>query len=182
MVLKLTNKLLSLRAIQDVDLMVLNEIYTSTREEELKQATHWSNEQKKAFLAQQFLAQHQYYQKNYVGAAFFLITKNKENIGRLYIHENYEENGIRIIDIALLPKWQNKGYGKSILEDILQKANEIDKNVTIHVESFNPVKKLYEDLGFTKISETNGVYHLMEKRPVGAANPTLDILLIGEKI
>jgi N-acetylglutamate synthase-like GNAT family acetyltransferase len=164
MVLKLTNIALGLRPIQDEDLMVLNEIYSSTREEELKQLPTWSEEQKKGFLAQQFMAQHTYYQKNYVGAAFYLIQKNKENIGRLYIHENFQENNIRIIDIALLPKWQHQGIGKGILEDILSKATEIDKPVSIHVESFNPAMKLYKKLGFQKISETNGVYHLMEWR------------------
>jgi ribosomal protein S18 acetylase RimI-like enzyme len=30
------------------------------------------------------------------------------------------------------------------------------------VEAFNPAKHLYERLGFEKISETNGVYHLMQ--------------------
>ena len=164
MVLTLTNKSLNLRPIQDEDLVVLNEIYGSTREEELKQLQDWSNEQKQSFLAQQFLAQHIYYQKSYVGGAFYMIEKNKENIGRLYIHENFQENCVRIIDIALLPKWQKQGIGKSILEDILQKAKEIDRPVTIHVESFNPAKHLYERLGFKKISETNGVYHLMEWR------------------
>ena len=164
MILKLSNKSLNLRPIQVEDLVVLNEIYGSTREEELKQVQDWSNEQKQSFLAQQFMAQHTYYQKNYVGGEFYLIKKNKDDIGRLYIHENYQENGVRIIDIALLPKWQKQGIGKSILEDILQKAKEIDRPVTIHVESFNPAKHLYERLGFKKISETNGVYHLMEWR------------------
>lgn len=174
MVLELTNKLLSLRAIQDDDLMVLNDIYSSTREEELKQVTHWSNEQKKAFLTQQFLAQHQYYQKNYEGAAFYVVEKNQEVIGRLYIHPNFQEKGVRIVDIALLPMWQNQGIGRGILQDILKSAQKIGKPVTIHVESFNPAKSLYERLGFKKISETNGVYHLMEWKAT-------DVIAVTEK-
>jgi GNAT superfamily N-acetyltransferase len=162
MTIKLTDKTLSLRPIQDEDLVVLSEIYGSTREEELKQVTHWSDQEKQAFILQQFLAQHDYYQKNYIGAAFYLIFKNKTPIGRLYIHQNFQGNGIRIIDIAMLPNWRNKGIGSSILEDILTKATQLNKPVSIHVESFNPAKHLYERLGFEKISETNGVYHLME--------------------
>nr|WP_278012004.1 hypothetical protein [Flavobacterium gyeonganense] len=40
-----------------------------------------------------------------------------------------------------------------------------NRNVSIHVESFNPAMNLYKRLGFKKISETNGVYHLMEWSP-----------------
>ena len=49
-----------------------------------------------------------------------------------------------------------------ILKSILDRAKTIEKNVTIHVESFNPAMNLYHKLGFKKISETNGVYHLLE--------------------
>jgi ribosomal protein S18 acetylase RimI-like enzyme len=162
MTIELSDKTLSLRPIQDEDLVVLNEIYGSTREEELKQVTHWSDQDKQGFIQQQFMAQHEYYQKNYIGAGFYLIFKNETPIGRLYIHENYQENGVRIIDIALLPNWQKKGIGKSILEDIVAKGNSLKRNVSIHVEAFNPARHLYERLGFEKISETNGVYHLMQ--------------------
>jgi ribosomal protein S18 acetylase RimI-like enzyme len=162
MTIELTDKTLSLRPIQDEDLVVLNEIYGSTREEELKQVTHWSDQEKQGFIQQQFMAQHEYYQKNYIGARFYLIFKNETPIGRLYIHENYQEKVVRIIDIAILPNWQKKGIGKSILEDILAKGNSLKRNVSIHVEAFNPAKHLYERLGFEKISETNGVYHLMQ--------------------
>lgn len=162
MTIELNDKTISLCPIRDEDLVVLSEIYRSTREEELKQVTYWSEQDKKAFIQQQFMAQHDYYQKNYIGAGFYLIYKSKTPIGRLYIHENYHENCIRIIDIAILPNWQKKGLGKSILEDILAKANLLKRNVSIHVEAFNPAKHLYERLGFEKISETNGVYHLMQ--------------------
>lgn len=165
MSLLLTNKWLNLRPIQDNDLGVLLEIYSSTRTEELKQVTAWSEEHKQAFLTQQFMAQHTYYQKNYVGASFYVIQENTTPIGRLYIQENFQEREIRIVDIVLLPHWRNRGLGTGILKDILNQANKINRPVTIHVESFNPAMKLYERLGFKKISETNGVYHLMEYLP-----------------
>lgn len=162
MIIEITDKSIRLRPIQGEDTSVLCNIYGSTREKELQQVTYWTAEQKQSFIEQQFFAQHEYYQKNYVGAAFYVIKKNKETIGRLYIHQNFQEKGVRIIDIALLPKWQNQGIGKSILHDILRNAEKIGSPVSIHVESFNPAKGLYERLGFKKISETNGVYHLME--------------------
>ena len=156
---------ISLRAIQDNDLLILCEIYGSTRTEELERGTNWNEEQKKFFIEQQFFAQHEYYQKNYTGGKFYIIEKENIVIGRLYIDFYFEKKGIRIIDITLLPDWRQKNIGSSILTAILKKAAKQDRNVTIHVESFNPAMNLYKKLGFTKISETNDVYHLMEWSP-----------------
>lgn len=163
--LDLDIKDVNLRAIQESDLAVLCKIYGSTRTEELEKGTNWSEEQKNIFIEQQFFAQHEYYQKNYLGAKFYIIENENTTIGRLYIDFFFENKGIRIIDITLLPDWRNKNIGSSILEEILKKAAKANRNVTIHVESFNPAMNLYKKLGFTKISETNGVYHLMEWRP-----------------
>ena len=153
---------ISLRDIRESDLPVLCEIYGSTRTEELEKGTNWNEEQKKVFIEQQFFAQHTYYQKNYIGAKFYIIERENVVIGRLYIDYFFEKNAIRIIDITLLPNWRQKNIGSSILEEIIKMAVLKDMNVSIHVETFNPAMNLYKRLGFTKISETNGVYHLME--------------------
>lgn len=165
MPLELETKDIVLRDIQENDLPVLCEIYGSTRTEELERGTNWNDEQKKYFIEQQFFAQHEYYQKNYIGAKFYIIEKKGFTIGRLYIDFFFEKKGIRIIDITLLPNWRKKNIGSAILEEIIKKAAQKNMVVTIHVESFNPAMNLYKRLGFNKISETNGVYHLMEWSP-----------------
>nr|WP_199001597.1 GNAT family N-acetyltransferase [Flavobacterium sp. ASV13] len=156
---------IGLRDIQDSDLAVLCKIYGSTRTEELEKGTNWNDEQKNIFIEHQFSAQHEYYQKNYIGAKFYIIEKDNVTIGRLYIDFFFEKKGIRIIDITLLPDWRDKNIGSSILKEILEKAAKEKLKVTIHVESFNPAMNLYKKLGFIKISETNGIYHLMEWSP-----------------
>jgi N-acetylglutamate synthase-like GNAT family acetyltransferase len=162
MKLELTDPSLRLRPIQPADMDILLEIYGSTREKEMERVPHWSDLMKKEFIASQFRAQHDYYQKNYIGADFWIIEREGKTIGRLYFHHNYQGQGMRIIDISILPKYRNMGIGRSIFEDIIGKAAERECPVTIHVESFNPAKHLYTRLGFKTISETNGVYHLME--------------------
>jgi GNAT superfamily N-acetyltransferase len=161
MILSLKNKDLRLRFFSERDIPFLKKIYFSTREEELKQVSHWTESMKEEFLTHQFTAQHEYYQKNYIGANFLVIEKDKEIIGRLYYKEGFE-GSVRIIDIALLPKFQNQGLGTSILKDIIEYAKVIEQPITIHVESFNPAMELYKRLGFQKVSETNGVYHLLQ--------------------
>lgn len=156
---------INLREIQESDLPVLCKIYGSTRTEELEKGTDWNEEQKQFFIEHQFTAQHEYYQKNYIDAKFYIIEKENAIIGRLYIDYFFEKKGFRIIDITLLPDWRKKDIGSSILNEIIKKASECKMKVSIHVESFNPAMNLYKRLGFIKISETNGVYHLMEWTP-----------------
>ncbi|MCE7065178.1 GNAT family N-acetyltransferase [Dyadobacter sp. CY326] len=151
-----------LRRIAQRDMPSLLAIYASTRQAELEKVPQWSETMKTEFIKSQFEAQHNHYQRNYSGADFWVICKNKSNAGRLYFHENFQGRGMRIIDITLLPSYQNCGIGTSILQDLMQLSAQLERPLSIHVESFNPAKNLYNRLGFKKISETNGVYHLME--------------------
>lgn len=162
MTLKLTDPLLHLKPITKSDEEVLCQIYSSTRTEELSRVTNWSTSQKKAFLQAQFTAQHSYYQNNYTGAHFWVIEYRSQIIGRLYLHTHYPKNSMRIIDIALLPEWRNKGIGKQIIMDVMEFAAAKIRTVTIHVESFNPAMNMYKKLGFELVSKTNDVYHLLE--------------------
>ena len=89
MKLKLTDPTLRLRPIQPADMDTLLKIYGSTREKEMERVPQWSDLMKKEFLASQFRAQHEYYQKNYIGADFWVIEKNNKTIGRLYFQEDH---------------------------------------------------------------------------------------------
>jgi len=152
---------LTLRPITDDDLDFLYRVYTGTRAEELAQ-TDWPDEQKTAFLRQQFMAQHQYYQANYVGAQFQIIEEAGQPIGRLYV-DRWEDQ-IRIIDIALLPEQRGRGIGTQLIDRILAEGRVVNLPVTIHVERFNPALQLYERLGF-RVEEDKGVYLFLKWIP-----------------
>lgn len=158
-------KNITFRDIRKGDKTLLREIYGTTRREELDKGTNWNEEQKRLFIDQQFSVQHEYYQKNFSEAKFYIIEKENVPVGRLYIDFLSENEPVRIIDITILPEWRNKNIGTSILNEILKKAGSDNSNVSIHVEAFNPAMNLYKRLGFEKISETNGIYHLMEWDP-----------------
>jgi GNAT superfamily N-acetyltransferase len=151
---------LILRPAETADRDLLFRIYASTREEELA-VTGWDDAQKIAFLTQQFTAQDTYYREHYPGADFDLILLGDEPIGRLYIHHRPDE--IRIMDIALLPPHRNHGYGTALFQTLQAEAAGSAKSLTIHVEQFNPARRLYDRLGFQPIEE-HGVYLLMEWR------------------
>lgn len=152
---------LTVRPITDDDLSALYQIYASTRVEELAQ-TDWTDEQKTAFLQQQFDAQHQYYQANYPRAQFQLVEDAGIAIGRLYV-DRWDDQ-IRIIDVALLPEYRGRGAGTWLINQVLNECRRLDLPVTIHVERFNPALRLYERLGF-QLAEDKGVYLFLKWTP-----------------
>ncbi len=158
----------TLRAMRARDKPFLYRVYASTRTEELA-VVDWSEAEKAAFLAQQFEAQHRYYQEQFPDAAFQVIERDGEPIGRLYLDRRAEE--IRIIDIALLPAHRRAGIGGALLREILAEAAAAGKAVRIHVEHNNPALGLYHRLGFKEI-EDQEVYLLMQWSPRGGGKPS----------
>ena len=152
-----------LRPIRDDDLPFLARVYASTREEELATVVDWSEEQKQAFLRQQFEAQHAWYQENYANAAFDVVEVDGQPAGRFYVDR--WEREVRIVDISLLPEHRGRGLGGALLAALFAEADAAGKPVSVHVERFNPALRLYERLGF-RFREDKGVYLLLE-RPVG---------------
>ncbi len=152
-----------LRPIQAEDSAILYRVYASTREDELA-PLGWDAEQKDAFLRMQFNAQHRYYQEQFPGAAYQILLVEGCPAGRLYVDHRPEE--VRIIDIALLPEYRNKGIGTVLLQGLLEEACRMNKPVRIHVEQANPALRLYRRLGFSEIAD-RGIYVLMEWSPGG---------------
>lgn len=158
------SKRITFRPITSEDLPLLSRIYASTRQEELA-AVDWTAEQKAAFLQMQFEAQHKFYMEQFTSAEFLIIEQRKP-VGRLYVDRR--ESEIRLIDIALLPEFRNRGIGGRLLRDLLAEGREVEKAVRIHVERDNPALRLYKRLGFRHIDD-HGVYYLMEWKPDAAA-------------
>lgn len=141
----------------DADRPFLFALYASTRADELAMV-QWSDEQKLQFLQMQFHAQSTYYAQEYDGCEFLVIEQHGKPVGRLYIDRTPDD--LRIVDIALMPEARGQGLGTILLKEILDEAAAKGAIVSIHVENFNPARRLYERLGFEHV-DTNGVYHLM---------------------
>ena len=133
-------------------------MYASTREQDLA-VLPWDAAQKAAFLHMQFEAQHAQYQEHYAGASFDVILVDGNAAGRLYVMRAAHE--FRIIDIALLPEFCNRGIGTTLLKQLQAESAAAGKPLRIHVERFNPALRLYERLGFRDIAD-RGVYLFME--------------------
>jgi ribosomal protein S18 acetylase RimI-like enzyme len=149
------------RPATDADLPILAETFFSTRIEEVAQ-TGWPIEAQRAFLSQQFDAQHRHYRTHYPDAEWLVLERDGVAIGRLYLDTRQDD--LHLIDIALLAQARGSGIGGALLEDLIDFAEATGRSVSIFVERMNPAMRLYERLGFVKISE-EGVYDLMERPP-----------------
>jgi ribosomal protein S18 acetylase RimI-like enzyme len=142
-------------AAQDVEF--LRRVYHSTREDELR-LLPWSDADKAAFLDMQFEAQRKHYEGAYPDCAFQVVEIHGVAAGRLYVDRT--ANDINVLDIALLPAFRGRGIGTKLLEAILEEARSSLRTVTLHVEQYNPARRLYERLGFRSLG-SNGVYERM---------------------
>jgi ribosomal protein S18 acetylase RimI-like enzyme len=152
----------TLRPIADADHDFLLRLYGTVRADELAQVD-WTDEQKAAFVLQQFTAQHAWWTEHYEGASFDLVLRDGVPIGRLYVARWAEE--IRIVDIALMPEWRGRGIGEALIRGVFAEGDSAGKPVSIHVEQYNPARRLYERLGFEYRGEASGVYLLMSRPP-----------------
>jgi len=148
-----------LRPAEPGDAELLYEIYASTREEELA-VVPWDAGAKEAFLRMQFAAQDTYYRATYPRASYDLIVSGEKVLGRLYVDRG--ENAWRVLDIALLPGHRGSGIGTRLLSEVLAEAAAAERPVQVHVERFNPARRLYDRLGFREIAD-QGVYLLLER-------------------
>jgi ribosomal protein S18 acetylase RimI-like enzyme len=158
-----TERTLSFRPVAEDDLEFLFRVYAGTRAEELA-VVPWPAEQKEIFLRQQFNAQHQFYREHYPNASFEVVLLDGEPVGRLYVDRWTREH--RIVDVALLPEHRGGGVGTRLLRHVIEEATAAGKSVSIHVEVYNPARRLYDRLGFVQVAD-RGVHVLME-RPLTA--------------
>ena len=148
--------------VAEADLAFVYALYAQVRAAELAPVP-WPQDAKDAFLAEQAALQHRHYVANYPGADLLVVEDGAGPIGRVYLYRTPAE--IRIMDIALMPDWRNRGIGTRLLNEICDEAQATGSRVTLHVEPDNPAQRLYRRLGFGLI-EHRGVYDFLGWDPV----------------
>ena len=149
---------LTLRPATDRDREFLLAVYSSTRLEELA-VVPWTDEQLAAFLRMQFNAQDTEYHRLNPDARFDVVEVGGRRAGRLYVDRRPDT--IRILDIALLPRFRGQGLGERLIRPLLEEAAASGRTVSIHVEVTNRAEHLYRRLGFVMV-EDGDVYRRME--------------------
>lgn len=152
----------TLRRVQPKDDSFLLEVYASTRADELAQVD-WSDEQKHQFISWQYALQRREYDARFPSADYNLILVDDVPAGRVWVGRKEDE--IRLLDIALLPQFQNLGVGTLLVRRLIDIASR--DGVPLRHMVFvlnNNGRSFYERLGFVVIKEL-GAYNHMEWRP-----------------
>jgi GNAT superfamily N-acetyltransferase len=155
----------TLRPAGEGDRALMLAIYASTRAEELA-VTGWTDEAKAAFLAQQFAAQDSHYRVHYPDASYDVIMVEGGPAGRLYVDRG--EDGILLVDVALLPDFRGRGVGTAVLRQVIAEADAAGKVLSIHVEKTNRARSLYARHDFAEVAD-HGVYLLLQRQPMTAS-------------
>lgn len=148
------------------DLPFLAELMSSAREWE-RQAFPGDAQTWAALMAHQAAAQDAHYRAHYRDACFEILMDEEGGrpVGRLALAPMADE--IRVMDIALVPALRGQGRGTALLQAVMAAAAQAGVAVRLHVEQFNPARRLYARLGF-ELVEDKGVHLLLEWRPGSA--------------
>jgi len=71
---------------------------------------------------------------------------------------------MRLVDIAILPEQRNRGVGTTFLRDLIAESESTGRPLKLQVAKGNPAARLYERLGFSRVSEDQ-VYLQMARNP-----------------
>ncbi len=150
-----------LRPVGPEDESFLLALYAGTRADELDLA-QWQEGQREQFVKWQFDMQRREYEARFPEAEYDVILVDDERAGRIWIGEDEEQ--IRLLDIAILPQFQNRGLGTLLLKRLIDEARLAGKPLRHMVFVLNnSAHRFYERLGFV-IIEDHGAYKHMEWR------------------
>lgn len=150
--------LVTVRPVSAGDDEFLLAVYTSTRADELAQVV-WEPGQKEAFVRWQFELQRKEYELRYPNARYDVVLVNNEPAGRIWVGE--DDTQIRLLDIGLLQKFQNRGVGTVLLKRLIFEANQALKPLRHMVFMLNNnAHRFYERLGFVEIEDVGGYKHM----------------------
>ena len=148
----------SLRPVNDADQEFLIGVYASTRAAELAQV-NWDESQKDAFIRWQYGLQKQEYEARYPSARYDIILVDGIPAGRIWV--GTDDTQIRLLDIAVLTEFQNRGVGTQLLRQLMDEATRSNKALRHMVFVLNDnAHRFYERLGFKTIEDLGGYKHM----------------------
>ncbi|MXS69832.1 GNAT family N-acetyltransferase [Flavobacteriaceae bacterium W22] len=113
-----------------------------------KSKAHWgySDEQMEEW-SQDLTISKDYIKKSEV---YKLSLNNK--IIAYYSYFNFNENTVKLDNLFVVPEEMRKGYGKILMNDLMNKTKK-EKTAKIILEADPNAEKFYEGFGFLKISQ-----------------------------
>ena len=140
----------------DADFQFL--VYAASRAEEMA-AWAWPPAQQDSFLRMQFRARAQSYAVAYPAQPYSVLLCNGASAGTAIV---WRDAQFRLVDIALLPEFRNRGLGTFWISRLIREAELAAVPLRFHVLHGNRAALLYRRLGFVAKSD-GGMYVEMER-------------------
>lgn len=135
---------------KDLDTPFLFGLYMSSRQVEIN-SWEWSEKEQLDFLRMQYDCQQRSYHMQYPDMESRIITYSSIPVGRILLTK--KETVTILLDITLLPKYQNRGIGTALLKEMQQNIKPEESLRLTVLKSNRSAHKLYERLGFKESSE-----------------------------
>jgi len=108
--------------------------------------------------------QRDFHRKDWTGNRPSIITLGGEPVGTIAIVEG--DGHVEVGQFFILPSYQNRGIGSTVLRRALQKADKDNMVVRLAFLSGNRAESLYRRTGFHLVRQTE-THSYMERRPQG---------------
>ncbi len=132
-------------------------LYGSTRAHELAQV-QWDEGQQELFVQWQYDLQRREYEARFLEARYDVILVDGSPAGRIWIGTDNEQ--IRLLDIALLPEFQNRGVGTLLIRRLIDQSTCAGKPLRHMVFVLNnDAHRFYERLGLVVIEDLGAYKH-----------------------
>jgi ribosomal protein S18 acetylase RimI-like enzyme len=152
-----------MRPVSEADEEFLIAVYASTRADELAQV-QWAEGQQEQFVRWQYGLQRSEYQSRFPDARYCVILVDGRPAGRIWV--GTDEQQIRLLDIALLPEFQNRGVGTLLVRQLMDEAAREAKPLRHMVFVLNnDAQRFYERLGFVVIEDLGAYKHMEYHHP-----------------
>ena len=154
---------ITLRPVRSTDESFLLRLFRSFRDD-IDHAVGISEAEKKTFIRQQFEAQRRSYRHKYPDSSPELILVDDERAGRIWVAHLKDQ--IRLVDIMVLPAFQNQGVGSHLVQTLKEYARALQRPLRHMVHTTNQdALRFYRRLGFSKQPSPVPTHHAMVWRP-----------------
>lgn len=97
---------------------------------------------------------HQALADQMMGGQQFLLLEEDNNPLAFASHSHIQPDIYKLNKLYVLPNFQNKGYGKALLAEVINQVKALNAQALIlNVNRYNKAKTFYERLGFKVMSE-----------------------------
>lgn len=123
----------------------------------------WGPLQRDIFLTSQFQARQQDYRRRFPAAETSVVLVGGVAAGARIVDRGPE--AIRLVDVALLSEYRNKGIGRQLATELMAEARRERKPIQAHALRESRALQFWKKLGFKVTTGGDDLYSAIEWRP-----------------